>query len=72
MTFKTEVEARAASRFPTAVLPRVVEAVANIFAAFKVLVTDRLVVVAPERVSIEKMEVLAALSTLNARPLIGV
>lgn len=72
MTLSTEVEASAAIKFPTAVLPSVVEAVAKMLAAFTVFVTDRFVVVAPVLVSIEKIDDEAAFNTLNANPLIGV
>ena len=64
--------AKFAMTLPRFTFANVDDAVAKMFAAFTYPEMLRFVVVAPERVSIEKIEVDAAFKTLNAKPLIGV
>ena len=60
-----------AMKFATAMSAKVEEAVAKMLVALRKAEILKLVVVAPVRVSIEKIDEVAALSTLKARPFAG-
>ena len=71
MTESDDEVAAPETKEPAAKLPRVVDPEAKMLAAFKYAETLKLVVVAPEFVSIEKIDDVAAFNTWKARPFVG-